>query len=287
MVCFGMLGGAHAVTFASDAEFRAVAAHIDAGWFWVGLHETSDIDDYSALPDLEPGWSIPCTGCYAHNPNLNAGLPASTVTGSGGAYCVQASSDLTQPAWQKVPCVSATPAINVLCEREPVGSLAAQCDAGTCIQLVWTYGTKSYVYGAVPLSADEAEQTCHGLGGRLMVLGSRDEREQLWKELGKLTVVPPAVWVGFSQPSVSGDAGARDAGNNDGAIPWVWDDDAGANAYPSPWGYNRPTAAANHSTRAYLIREPTQQSDNTLARDDGPMPTSLPYVCELPADAGM
>jgi len=286
MVCFGMLGGAHVATFASDEEFRAVAGHVDAGWFWLGLEESADNDDYTSLTDLEPGWSVPCSGCYAHNPDLARGLPASSATGSDAAYCVQASSDLTQPAWQKVPCDGVSPAPHVVCEREPVGSQARPCDAGICIHLVWTYGTKSYVYGAVPLSADDGEQACHGLGGRLVVLGSRDEREQLWKELGKLTVVPPAVWVGLSQRSVGGVAGTPDAGRGDATTEWVWDDDASADAYPSEWGFNRPMTGSNRSTRAYLIREPTQQSDNTLARDDGPMPTSLPYVCEVAGDAG-
>jgi hypothetical protein len=292
-VCGMLPGTVHVATFASEEEFAAVAANVDAGWSWVGLSEPRDIDDYISIFPFEPGWSTPCTGCYAHNPNPTAGLPQGTAMGSGGAYCVQASSDLSQRAWQKIPCSSVDPPINVICETEPVGSHVRSCDAGTCVDLVWNYGEKTYVYGGVPVSADAAEQACRALGGRLVVLGSRDEREQLWKELGlgNNVLLRPStgVWIGLSKSSgaVAGDGGTGDAGNGlpdaaSSAGTWTWDDDAAVDIYPSPWGFNRPkTGDPDLSTRAYLYNEQPMASDDTLARNDGPMPTALPYVCEL------
>jgi hypothetical protein len=286
-------GYVHVATFASEEEFTAVATNVDAGWFWVGLAETKDDDDYVAYGvDFEPGWSTPCTGCYAHNPNPMAGLPLGNVMGSGAAYCVQASSDLHQKAWEKIPCGGLDPGIHVVCEREPVGSYAWQCDAGTCLDVVWTHGKKTYVYGLVPLSADAAEQTCRALGGRLVVLGSRDEREQLSKAIGKVGIPMSKVWIGLAQPTTTGAADSGDAaiGADAGgptSTDWIWDDDASLDAYPPPWGWARPQTNGITSTRAFLTYEEPPQSDDSLARNDAPMLPALPYVCEVPvADAG-
>jgi hypothetical protein len=289
-VCGALPGTVHVATFASEDEFRSVAQHVDAGWFWVGLQETSNNNDYTSFAEFEPGWAIPCTGCYVHTTDPTTGLPPGKATGTGGLYCVQASSNLAEQSWRMVPCSGLSPGLSVICEREPVGTQARLCKAGTCIDLVWTLGTKSYVYGVVPLSASDAELTCAVLGGRLVVLGSRDEREQLWKQLSKLTVVPTALWIGLSQAGAAapGDGGPDGAATADATAtgPWTWDDDAAVSAYPSAWAYARPTPAANHATRAYLLKEEPPGSDDTLARNDGPMPQMLPYVCEVPADAG-
>jgi hypothetical protein len=278
---------AHVATFASEEEFTAVAARVDAGWFWVGLQEPMNNNDYTSVAQFEPGWLAQCTGCYVHTTDVTMGLPKSPVVGTGGYYCVQGSSDLKQRAWQMVPCAGIDPGLPVVCEREPVGTQAHPCEAGTCIDLVWTQGTKSYVYGAEALTADEAEAACRGIGGRLVVLRSRDEREQLWKELGKLTSgVPGSVWIGLSEVVVSGgDAGVSDgstAADSSAASVWVWDDDAGVDAYVSPWGYDQPRTTA-HSPRAYLLNEQPQASDDTTARTDPLVaPGTLPYVCEVP-----
>jgi hypothetical protein len=282
-VCAPLSGAPHVATFASEEEFRAVAGGVSAGWFWVGLQEPTNDNDYVSQAELEPGWSMQCSGCYVHTADVTMGLPKSTVVGTGGDYCVQASSDLKQNSWQMVPCGGLNSGLPVVCEREPVGSQARACDAGTCIELVWTQGAKSYVYAAAPLPADQAEAACQGMGGRLVVLRSRDEREQLWKELGKLTAVPVKVWIGLSEAFIDG--GASDASSpTDGAVSggWRWDDDASDDAYVSQWGYDQPKTTANHSQRAYLMSEQPAASDDTLARNDGPMPAALPYVCEVP-----
>jgi hypothetical protein len=275
-------GTAHVATFASEEEFRAVAASVDAGWFWVGLSEPMNNNDYVSEAQFEPGWSMQCPGCYVHTADVTMGLPKSTVVGTGGDYCVQASSDLKQNSWQMIPCGGLNPGLPVVCEREPIGSQARACDAGTCIDLVWTHGTKSYVYSAVPLPADQAEAACRSMNGSLVVLRSGDEREQLWKELGKLTSgVPPKIWIGLSETVV--DAGASDAMPADGAgaSVWRWDDDASVDAYTSQWGYDQPRTTGIYSQRAYLMNQQPAASDDTLARTDG-MWTALPYVCEVP-----
>jgi hypothetical protein len=277
-VCGALPGTAHVVTFASEEEFRAVAPGVNTGWFWVGLQEPANNNDYVSLAALEPGWVGPCPGCYVHSADLTMGLPKSTVTGTGADYCVQAASDLGQRSWQMVPCTGLSAGLPVVCEREPVGTQARPCDAGTCFDLVWTLGTKTYVYVAAPSPADEAEAACRGLGGRLVVLRSRDEREQLWKELGKQMLVPASVWIGLSV------AGGSDAGASDASpASWKWDDDASVAAYESPWGYAQPRTQANRSPRAYLATEQPAASDNTTARNDGlPTPAALPFVCEVP-----
>jgi hypothetical protein len=271
---------AHVVTFASEDEFVAVAAQVDAGSFWVGLQESSDSDKYDSIVDYEPGWSTVCSGCYAHNADLKAGLPKGSATGSGGAFCVEALTDLTQASWRAAPCSGLDPGLPVVCEREPVGSQGHVCEggAGICITLVWTRGAKLYVYREVPASAAAAEQACADLGGRLVVLESRDEREQLWHELGKMTVKPTqGIWVGLS----------RVAALDGGLGEWTWDDDAAASSRVSPWGYGQPrTSGPGLTTRAYMLKQEPPLSDDTLARDDA-IAGTLPYVCEIPqGDAG-
>ena len=106
--------------------------------------------------------------------------------------------------------------IRVLCEREPVGVHWTTCDAGICIELVATHATKRYVYQDGLLPPEQAEAQCHALGGSLVVLQSRDEREQLWLELTRLPVAPSRIWIGL----------AADAGTDAeaGSLSWVWDD---------------------------------------------------------------
>jgi len=262
--------GAHVVTFASEAEFRAVTQQFDAGAFWVGLEPSSP--PYESAVAYEPGWSTTCPGCFAYT-----GDPAQPLArfdgdvDSGAEDCVQATTGSDAGAWLKYPCTGGS-ALHVLCEREPVGVQSQQCDAGVCIDLVATHGAKSYVYDDQPATPDMAQQTCQSLGGRLVVLDSRDEREQLWLELSKLTESPSpsAIWIGLSfEP---------DAG---GGPTWVWDDGLPADARPPAWGDHEPHAlSTSTSTRAYLEHFATPPLDDTLARNDGPVGT-LPFVCEI------
>jgi hypothetical protein len=163
--------------------------------------------------------------------------------------------------------------IHLICEREPVGLLQRACiDAGiTCIELAWTAGEKRYVYfhNAAPSDGPDgsAEQTCASLGGSLVVLQAPDEREQLWRAVG----APQAqswLWIGLSLP--------------EGGSSWVWDDDASADAYPSPWAIRQPRDPGG--TRAFLFQNGGTPAavDDTLAHNGSGASTFFPFVCQLP-----
>jgi hypothetical protein len=256
----------HVVTFASIDELTAVTTAIDAGAFWVGLQPDELQGGYYALAAYEPGWSTSCPGCFANTP-----VPTHPLPGDGG--CVRGFVDLSR-SWEAVGCADGG-FHRLICEREPTGRQSTVCEAGVCIDLVVTSGMKRYVYVRDVASPDDAEQRCHSLGGTLVVLQSRDEREQLWKELSRLPGggTPTVIWIGLSVAA----GGSPDAG------PWVWDDDAAADAYPSPWGNRQPLGG---QMRAYLYQNGGAQPqllDDTLGRNDTAktMPT-FPYVCQLP-----
>jgi hypothetical protein len=287
--------GGHVVTFASDDEYRAVTgAFTDAGAspFWVALLAQPGYKDrYGSLVSFEPGWWTDCTGCYAHTADPTAPLQLARAN-DPMAFCVQSSTDPKQ-WWTAIDCTGVNPVPHVICEREPVGVQSRPCAGGTCIELVWTHGQKSYVYHDTPSSPDEAELACVNAGGRLVVPWSRDEREQLWHELGRVVVPPAAIWIGLSQGSgaaVASDSGTGaetgvDAGD---AGPWVWDDGMQEDAHPSPWAGNQPqTTGKGNTTRAYMTHV-AFLSDDTLAHNVAPTSGGqLPFVCELVgADAG-
>jgi hypothetical protein len=282
----------HVVTFASEDEFRAVSqAFADAGAspFWIALQaQTGYTTRYGSLVLFEPGvWNV-CSGCFAYTADPAAPLQLAKP-GDTKALCVQGSTD-PKVWWTGIECTGVSPDPHVLCEREPVGRQSIQCDGGFCINLVWTLGQKSYVYHDTQASADEAEQECLSTGGRLVVLRSRDEREQLWHELGRAPVQPAAIWIGLALGnggSAQSDAGT-DAEGGGGPGPdaaptgWVWDDGMPADAYASPWAGNEPHASGGGlTTRAYMTHEPFL-SDDTLAHNSPPPNGALlPFVCEM------
>jgi hypothetical protein len=277
------------VTFASDEEFQAVTRQFDAGVFWVGLGPQGGqpVGSHYTPIDVsyEPGWSPRCTGCYAftNDPNVPLVPFSDASTGDAGpAGCIVASSDPQQP-WKQYPCSVATVSSlrvmppRVICEFEPVGKQSRLCDAGVCIELAYTHPVKHYVYQSNSVSADQAERACNAIGGRLVVLQSRDEREQLWRELSRLPTPPSQVWIGLSQAS-----SVRPFSPSQ----WKWDDDASVDAYPSPWGDLQPinSIPGTLSLRAFLWHQ--SGADDTLAHNDQPsraLPN--PYVCEILAAA--
>ncbi len=276
--CATFRGGGHVVTFASEEELDAVTrylTHADAGPFWVGLWEAPD--RFNSVNAYEPGWSPTCAGCYAHALDTKAALPRSreAIADETAGACVEGFPDPSTGYWLQYPC-SGSAALRVVCEHEPEGVHSTPCEAGTCINLVATVATKRYVYEALPLAWTDAEALCRGLGGTLVVLQSRDEREQLWLELSRLSIPPPRIWIGLSPASP---AEAPDAS------VYVWDDGTDGEApgaYPSPWGIGQPSGSAP----AFLSHSPTQPPvDDTLARAD-PTVRTLPYVCQIVADAG-
>ncbi len=119
------------------------------------------------------------------------------------------------------------------------------------------------------------------MAGRLVVLRSRDEREQLWRELSHLAAPPPAVWIGLSEVSTTTVTIYR---RRTPTLAWLWDNGQPVAAYPSEWGNGQPlsrTPGATVSTRAYLWQQPNE--DDTLAHTEATFQT-LPYVCEITAD---
>jgi hypothetical protein len=269
--CHGL--SAHVVTFASEQEYEQVVAALGNNQpFWVGLLPVlaQGPDEYIPFAAFEPGWSPVCSGCFAHSADASAPLP-------GAPGCIEAPPGL-DASWQQVSCTDAGK-VQVICEREPVGPTSDRCDAGICIEIPWTYGTKRYVYRP-PATAQEAEQQCASLGGTLVVLQSRDEREQLWRELsrmpaqtpGSLAQTPGSLWIGLSY----GDAG------------WIWDDDAGVDAYAAVWAENAPNSTG---TQARIIQNqttsaPTVEPDNTLANNDAltdgaATETRIGFVCQI------
>jgi hypothetical protein len=293
----------HLVTFAGEEEFQTIAGYFDASSFWVGL-ETAPVSPgtfvstpsrYISVASFEPGWQpMPmCPGCYAHTATPNSPLPATPDASIDGAAedCVVAFSGDVDAAWHQYPCSILSQAYQspfsllrgsfprVICEAEPIGVQSTRCEAGICIDLVKTYPTKHYVYGTKPVTASDAQKACAALGARLVVLQSADEREQLWRELFRIPLVPSGawgVWIGLSQATPFGRRGRP---------TWVWDDgtpDDGT--YPSPWGVGLPTGVG--TTRAFLWHATPQGPDDTLARDDQPASTLLPYVCEMVAGVG-
>lgn len=255
----------HVVTFASGEELAAVVGVVDAGLFWVGMLQS--VGKFDSVTTFEPGWDPGCSGCFAQTPGLAQPLPGVDA----GQACVEGTSDL-DASWQQIACQGNPRHIHTICEREPQGRLSRPCatiDGGECFDLRFTHGDKSYVYVKVAAPADVAEQQCESLGGTLVVLQSRDEREQLWKELQHIvgSGSPFSMWIGLSQ--------------RDGGADWSWADDASEDAYASPWGDKEPRDGAS---QAFLYQNggTPQLVDDTLAR----VPLSalfLPYVCQMAA----
>ena len=215
----------HVVTFASELEFGTVAGwmqKVDAGALWVGLTLVPGLTErqYDSVAPYEPGWAPDCSGCYARSTDPTVALPRLLDVGDDGGPppplpCVVAESDTARyPSWMQSVCTGAEN-VHTLCEREPIGNQWSQCDAGTgvvCIDLVVTRSTKRYeMQMQPPATADGAEQGCQALGGRLVVLQSRDEREQLWRQVGFLPSPPTKFWIGLSQEPDAG-GGTRPRG---------------------------------------------------------------------------
>jgi hypothetical protein len=247
---------AHVVTFASANELTTVyrrVAPVDSG-FWIDLETVPNSGAYQVPQpvdhDLEPGWAGNCPGCFAQNPLDASFRDQICVTGHR-----------TLDTWLPTFCdVDRT----VICEREPPGNVAQICTGGLCINLRAAFGAKRYLYVFQEANPDDARAACEGLmGGHLVILGSPEEREQLWHALAALSTPPAQFWIGLAR----GDAG------------WVWDDGTTLDAAPAPWGIGQP--AMTGIDRAYLWQF-ASQSDSQLAHNtaDGGVPL-LPFVCEL------
>jgi hypothetical protein len=261
--------GGHVVTFASEEEIEAVVGNLDAGRFWVGLQQSASTpNQYSAPVPYEPGWAPTCAGCFAHTPDPSEPLPPGPDGGTA-SQCVEGFSNL-DASWRQFPCDGGG-RLFVICEHEPSGSTVHYCDAGLCLDIPFTHGQKRYVYMTRRATADLATQECAMQGGSLVVLQSRDEREQLWYEIAASRapgLLPPTgyaldVWIGLSF--------------SNGA--WTWADDAGDDAYPSPWTSTSPTDAGTSAALEYSV-SPTL-FDTTLAQNAIDPNRPITYLCQI------
>ncbi len=249
--------GGHVVTFASEDEYTKIVTWNPTA-FWIGLAFDDQGLAWMTPSGVEPGWLQPlrCPGCYAH---LEAGA---TIFPQGGFAkpqpCLVGSQLL--PQWAQYPC---TFVLGAICEREPLGSYAQNCLGGRCITLRATFGTKRYVYVSTPATAASAKSSCIENGGTLVVLETREEREQLAHELLHLVpATPTAVWIGLTRKSV--------------IEPWLWEDRQALEAHPIVWGDREPKV---RGLSAAMAIKPGI-FDTQLARaDDGT--SLLTYVCEL------
>jgi hypothetical protein len=258
--------GAHVVTFVSEDErtrlrdaLDALDA-LDAGTYWVGLAYDPTAAAYVSAAPGEPGWKSGCAGCFAHLVGAGA-FPKLRPDAAGD--CVGDVDDAG--SWVQLPCFTPPVApVLAICEREPPGVAGVPCDGGSCIVLHETAATKRYRIGPDTVTAADAPGAC--AGGRLVVLASREEREALMRELGRLLGQPPldpSVWIGLSRT----DGGA-----------WTWDDGQPLESYPRPWGDKQPRVTLG-TARAYVSL--ATDYDIALARSDDRAQTAKhPALCE-------
>lgn len=256
------LAGAHLVTFSSDREAR----HVDsiAAAHWVGLSVSNVLEAYEPTVDPpEPGFPLPssatsCTGCFGRGadggafpiaPDVDAGVATDCIASEGGQ-------------WFRVPC-NGTRELATICEREPVGTRAEFCNGPYCTNVVATAGKKTYLVTLSNASSEDARASCEAQGGRLVVLSTREEREQLVREIRVLLPPPSSIWIGLSRSASS--------------PGFTWDDGQPEATYPSPWGADQPPAGA--TGRAYLVLD-DNAFDTQLAYVETSPEAQRPFVCE-------
>ena len=265
--CGSMQLRSHVVTFAGDDEVGFIA---DAGFapgFWVGLNYFGSHLGYLSEGDSngEPGWNYPsnsaaCPGCYARTGSTtDSYFPPLGAEGGPMPECVYADS-LTE--WHHSPCSGAPPR-DTLCEREPPGTRATVCNGGICITVAQTQGTKRYLFVPSDTTADDAKGSCEALSGSLVLFDTREEREQLTREIAKYTgEVGASFWVGL-------------AANAAGA--YVWEDGKPDSARPSLFGID--AGVATPGARVFVSLRTTDPIDKGLGHAD--VPQSLhTYVCQ-------
>jgi hypothetical protein len=277
--------GAHIVTFSSDLEYEALhdwyvkATGVGDSYFWIGLEgDVSDRVYNSSNPD-EPGFGVParaCPGCFGRLPQNSDyfsapdGSPPDRQLG-----CVAGVRVSKSLPWYQVLCANNRIGNNpnpisgaTVCEREPAGARARSCDGGQCIDLASTLSSKKYLFKSERAVASAAAAFCRTLPqGSLVMLDTREEREQLGREIGRLTPrdgqPPSTFWIGLSTTNGS---------------DWQWDDGSAASSRPPVWGDKEPRSASG-AARAYIQIFATSY-DTTLAHVDADPNSTRPYVCQ-------
>jgi hypothetical protein len=188
--------------------------------------------------------------------------------------------DLNQP-WQTSDCFGSKGfGRETICEREPPGSRAAAGVGALTLSTAVTQDRKRYLLLPSLEGADDAAQACEKIGGgaRLVLLESREEREELAAELARAGN-DGGVWIAL----------ATDA---NGA--WRWDEDPTDSGLPPGdlWGNGAPGEQGDSSTpqRAYLAISPgTVDSElahagATTAPEAG-APEMHYALCQIPSGA--
>ncbi len=256
--------GAHVVTFGGADEIASVDAIVPAGDYWVGLVKDLTTEAYTPERGLgEPGYPAPpktgpCPGCFARA-DPGQSFPAEAGA-SGELGCLIARRGATSP-WRAAPCARASPA-DVVCEREPPGTRAEGCPGGVCVRLSPT--TKRYLFVPAPALEPEAAAGCASFGARLVLLESPEEREELAREIARLSPDLAGVWIGLARAA--------------GATAFLWDDEAAPTSRREPmWADKEPQATG--PSRAYL--DLTRGGyDTRLVRARDEAGKTRPYVCQ-------
>ncbi len=265
----------HIVTIASarEADLAEVSGTIDPKLgYWVGLSYAAAVSGY--VPPLldEPG--VPsdgtsCPGCFSFGDGGDFAIHPTLDASTSIRECLVAQNEGGTRRWLQVPCATNTTPFSVLCEREPPGRRIIDC-AGNyqCTTIFVTEGRKRYLVSlAETLTADGAKARCAEFpNGRLAVFESREEREDLVRELLKRQITEPTtLWIGLA---------------HDGTA-WLWDDGRPESGHPIVWGREQPRGIGDG--RAFLRIDRTQ-FDTQLAysseTDGGKTDERRAFICE-------
>lgn len=271
--------GAHVVTIDGEREARLVAELVPAdARYWIGLSYEAALGAYGARgsgvdPGFEPGWpeplrgTGPCRGCFGLGLDGGGFAPLDDGGADGGSASSLACVASAGGAWLGVPCAGASTAFETVCEREPRGQRGQSCGGALCFTLPSTAATKSYVLVPVLETAEQAERTCADYpGGRLVVLGSPEEREELVRELAtaqplELLLDVRSYWLGAARSDGGG---------------WSWADGRDESALAVPWSDKQPAASG---ARAYLQIAAEKYDTGLVSVETNPAVTRA-YVCE-------
>ncbi len=267
-LCRSKGGGAHVVTFAGEDEVASVDAIVPSGDYWVGLARDATTAAYATDIREEPGYPAapdtgPCPGCFgraAIGATPTAAFP--DEPGSAGELGCLVASHGAGSAWRRTSCSRPPRAYDVICEREPPGARAEPCPGGVCVRLPFT--TKRYLFVATPVSEADAVSSCRGFGARLVVLDSAEEREELAREIARVSPELPSLWVGLARAQ---------------GATFVWDDgETGApKARDLPWADKEPQATG--PARAFLDLTRGNYDTRLLRARDEPGRVR-PYLCQ-------
>lgn len=264
--------GGHVVTIGSENEAALVARVADGGTYRVGLLLDDNLSIVAYKTPLfveEPGWPgtrTSCPGCLAFGAN-DAGEFAPLVPDSGTDHrCLVAGPD---GQWLQVACKDSDAGVATICEREPVGQRSQSCGGPLCTTLPSTAGKKRYVVSISPATATQADEFCRSYpGGSLVVFDSREEREELAREIRQL--VPASqqnpvltAWIGLAKTDDR----------------WQWADgvDSLDGGRPAPWANTQP--APTGKGRAYMRLDVTAfDTQLAIAGDDDS--ASRLFICQ-------